>query len=88
MKRAKYSNYNLGHYGLALKNYTHFTSPIRRYADLQIHKLLDLYLSFPNIDYNELDKYLGEVANQCTKMSLEADKAEREAKKMRMALDI
>lgn len=85
MKRAKYSNYNLGHYGLALKNYAHFTSPIRRYADLQIHKLLDLYLSFPNIDYNELDKYLGEVANQCTKMSLEADKAEREAKKMRMA---
>lgn len=85
MKRAKYSNYNLGHYGLALKNYTHFTSPIRRYADLQIHKLLDLYLSFPNLDYNELDKYLGEVANQCTKMSLEADKAEREAKKMRMA---
>ena len=85
MKRAKYSNYNLGHYGLALKNYTHFTSPIRRYADLQIHKLLDLYLSFPNIDYNELDKYLGEVASQCTKMSIEADKAEREAKKMRMA---
>lgn len=85
MKRAKYSNYNLGHYGLALKNYTHFTSPIRRYADLQIHKLLDLYLSLPNIDYNELDKYLGEVASQCTKMSLEADKAEREAKKMRMA---
>lgn len=85
MKRAKYSNYNLGHYGLALKNYTHFTSHIRRYADLQIHKLLDLYLSFPNLDYNELDKYLGEVANQCTKMSLEADKAEREAKKMRMA---
>lgn len=85
MKRAKYSNYNLGHYGLALKNYTHFTSPIRRYADLQIHKLLDLYMKFPNIDYNELDKYLGEVANQCTKMSLEADKAEREAKNMRMA---
>lgn len=85
MKRAKYSNYNLGHYGLALKNYTHFTSPIRRYADLQIHKLLDLYMKFPNIDYNELDKFLGEVANQCTKMSLEADKAEREAKNMRMA---
>ena len=61
MKRAKYSNYNLGHYGLALKNYTHFTSPIRRYADLQIHKLLELYLSFPNIDYNELDKYLDDI---------------------------
>lgn len=85
MKRAKYSNYNLGHYGLALKNYTHFTSPIRRYADLQIHKLLDIYLRFPNIDYNELEKYLEEVAKNCTSRSLEADKAEIDAKNMRMA---
>lgn len=85
MKRAKYSNHNLGHYGLALKNYTHFTSPIRRYADLQVHKLLNMYLRFSNLDYSDLDKYLHEVAKNCTERSIEADRAEREAKQMRMA---
>ena len=85
MKRAKYSNHNLGHYGLALKNYTHFTSPIRRYADLQIHKLLNMYLRFEFLNYNDLNDYLKEVANHCTERSIEADKAEKEAIKMRMA---
>lgn len=85
MKRAKYSNHNLGHYGLALKNYTHFTSPIRRYADLQIHKLLNMYLRFDFLNYNDLNDYLKEVANHCTERSIEADKAEKEAIKMRMA---
>lgn len=85
MKRAKYSNYNLGHYGLALKNYTHFTSPIRRFADLQVHKLLNIYIKNYNLDYNELDKYLSEVARNCTERSLAADKAEKEASQMRMA---
>lgn len=85
MKRAKYSNHNLGHYGLALKNYTHFTSPIRRYADLQVHKLLNMYLKFTNLDYDSIDEYLREVANHCTERSIEADKAERDAKQMRMA---
>lgn len=87
MKRAKYSNYNLGHYGLALKNYTHFTSPIRRYADLQVHKLLNIYIKCHNLncDTNELDKYLAEVAKNCTERSIAADKAEKEANQMRMA---
>lgn len=85
MKKAKYSNISLRHFGLALQQYTHFTSPIRRFADLQVHRLLNLYSKTYDIDYNGLDKFLNEVANHCSKQSNEADKAEREAKEMRMA---
>lgn len=85
MKKAKYSNINLKHFGLALKCYTHFTSPIRRYADLQVHRLLNIYDKTYDFDYNEMDEFLREVANQCTNRSNEAQKAEREAREMRMA---
>ena len=45
MMKAKYSIHNIGHFGLAFDYYTHFTSPIRRYPDMMVHRLLDKYLN-------------------------------------------
>lgn len=85
MKKAKYSNINVGHFGLALSHYTHFTSPIRRFADLQVHKLLDMYKNYYEADYSNLEDFLSYVARHCSNRSYQAEKAEREAKKMRVA---
>ena len=48
MRKAVYSKDNIGHFGLASKAYTHFTSPIRRYPDLEVHRLLKRYLVYQN----------------------------------------
>ena len=61
MQKAKYSSDNIGHFGLALKLYTHFTSPIRRFIDLEVHTLLKDYIKgkYPE----NFDKLLFEVSN-------------------------
>lgn len=88
MSRAKYSPVNIGHCGLAKTNYCHFTSPIRRYPDLTIHRILkELVLSDENIKENKKkwkDK-LPEVALHSSKMERAADEAEMQTLYMKCA---
>lgn len=86
MKLAKYSNENLGHFGLALKNYCHFTSPIRRYPDLFIHRVISDYLS-KNLNDKKKVKY-ARLAVKYSEMSSDAERnaeeAERDLEKIKM----
>ena len=81
MKQARYTVENIGHFGLALDTYTHFTSPIRRYADLVVHRLLkkSIKKKFTKKDLKTLPEKLNEVAKQCSKMERVAEEAERDA---------
>lgn len=88
MKKAIYSPNNIGHFGLASTNYTHFTSPIRRFPDLTVHRLLRTYLfekrlDIETIDYNQ--KYLVDVAENSSEREVEAAEAERDVLAMKMA---
>ncbi len=87
MKRAKYSKENDGHFGLATKYYCHFTSPIRRYPDLQIHRIIKESLN-GGLRPKRLDHYekiLGKVAEASSDLERRADEAEREVDKMKKA---
>lgn len=82
MSKAEYSTQNIGHYGLAFKYYTHFTSPIRRYPDLMVHRLLFHYLSGGNsMDATEYE----EKSEHCSEMERNALDAERESIKLKQA---
>jgi ribonuclease R len=76
MAKAVYSTRNIGHFGLAFKYYTHFTSPIRRYADLLVHRLLESHLDGTKIDPNELANYQ-RTAVHITDKEIAAADAER-----------
>lgn len=84
MSRAVYSLNNIGHYGLAFAHYTHFTSPIRRYPDLMVHRLMATYLA----GKKPTDKQLEACAEQVIHASLmerSAAEAERESRKLKIA---
>ncbi len=81
MMKAKYSVHNIGHYGLAFEYYTHFTSPIRRYPDTMVHRLLTRYQEggrSANKDHYE------ELCEHCSDMEQVAANAERDSIKYKM----
>lgn len=85
MKQAKYTVANTGHFGLSAKYYCHFTSPIRRYPDLQIHRIIKENLNGKLSEgrLSHYEKILPEVANHSSKTERRADEAEREVEKMK-----
>lgn len=88
MKKAVYSTNNIGHFGLASQDYTHFTSPIRRFPDLTVHRLLRTYLFENRIDNETINyntKYLIDVAEHSSETEVNAVEAEREVLDMKMA---
>ncbi|MEK7157803.1 MAG: ribonuclease R, partial [Patescibacteria group bacterium] len=80
MSKAVYSTKNIGHFGLAFKYYTHFTSPIRRYADLLVHRLLEKHLQDKSIPKHEWHTY-EKMAMETTDKEIAAAEAERNSKK-------
>ena len=88
MRKAEYSRDNVGHFGLASKAYTHFTSPIRRFPDLEVHRLLKKYLIDNDLSMTTiktLDNSLVEIASHSSERERAADLAERDVLDMKMA---
>lgn len=75
MQKARYSTHNIGHYGLSFDYYTHFTSPIRRYPDMMVHRLVTAYLE-ENAPSASEEKY-EELCDHSSQMELIASNAER-----------
>lgn len=87
MKQARYTTEDTGHFGLAAQHYCHFTSPIRRYPDLQIHRIIKDVLrgrlrEEKTQHYTEI---LPDIAEHCSKTERRADEAERDTVKMKKA---
>ncbi len=88
MKQAKYDPESIGHFGLSTDFYTHFTSPIRRYPDLIVHRLIRTYLILGKLDNETQDKWkekLPEIAEHSSNMERRAVEAERETDSMKKA---
>ena len=88
MKQAKYTTDCIGHFGLAARYYCHFTSPIRRYPDLQIHRIIKDNLRGRLMREGRTEHYkeiLDEVARQSSVCERRADEAERESDKLKKA---
>ena len=81
MMKAKYSTHNVGHFGLAFDYYTHFTSPIRRYPDTMVHRLLTRYAEGGK---SANQNYYEELCEHCSDMEMVASNAERDSIKYKM----
>lgn len=81
MMKAKYTTHNIGHFGLAFDYYTHFTSPIRRYPDTMVHRLLTRYAEGGR---SANEKHCEELCEHCSEMELIAQNAERDSIKYKM----
>ena len=79
MSKAEYTTKNIGHYGLSFSHYTHFTSPIRRYPDVLVHRVLEASLNKTKIKNEE---ELEELAEHSTEKEIHATKAERDSIKL------
>jgi len=78
MAKAEYSTKNIGHFGLAFEYYTHFTSPIRRYPDLMVHRILEKHLKNEPIPKNELAKF-EKIADESSEKEIIVQEAERDS---------
>jgi ribonuclease R len=84
MTKAVYSTDNIGHFGLAFEAYTHFTSPIRRYPDLLVHRLLKRYAAEETAAPEKgFKKKLQKICERCTEREIQAVEAEREHTKIK-----
>jgi len=82
MSKAIYTTSNIGHYGLGFQFYSHFTSPIRRYPDLMVHRLLNSYLSGENPNVNTINN-LEDYCKHCSEQEKKAATAERDSIKFK-----
>jgi ribonuclease R len=87
MAKAIYSTDNIGHYGLAFKYYTHFTSPIRRYPDMMVHRLLTMYLNKETPGGHERYEKLCEHSSKMERLATEAERASIKYKQVEFMSD-
>lgn len=93
MQKAIYDTNNIGHFGIASKCYTHFTSPIRRYPDTTVHRLLHIYLFDKKLDIDTINYYQRELpvvaqnTSICERRSIECERAVDDMKKAEYMLE-
>lgn len=87
MAKAVYSTENIGHYGLAFRHYTHFTSPIRRYPDMMVHRLLTAYLNGEASKKEEIYEKLCEHSSKMERLAIEAERSSIKYKQVEFMSD-